>query len=635
VSVTSKLARTNEEEREVLTRHPQPRPTESLMGYALRVSQANGFQTPWPLFVRAGLEQYEIRGSGFRYEKLAEICDCSLQRLGAIAYSRPESDRECNLLNHPLIPADLDFESPRVCPQCVQRQGFIEAHWDLGFMIGCPVHSCFAVTSCPKCNLPVGWYRPALLRCRCGASLADAEPGPLPNREASLLEILRSKVLGLLPFCDFGSGLPIEDMYRLELRGLLKLISVLMACSSAAIDGTANRNKQCAVSVAADVLSDWPARFFLLLEMLGARTLSGRFELRSQFAPLYNALLRQGHNFHGNTDFLRKAFLEFVSNHWGRFSVDPRLMKELRSGAQPRFITRTELARSLGVDPRSSLLRTTGEVAPIQPANSESLAIDAASRPVFDRSAVQVTGNSPGRIVGLRAAAKMIGIPTTILRNLKESGEYEINHLVPSRPGFHELDIQAFIIKLLVRARVCTDRDLSDCMSFAKAMSGRYGSPEGKTNVVRAMLSGAVPLLRDEGEQLSALLIPRAQIQRFAENERSRVLGNARTPTEASKLLRCDVGSIPELVQRGLLEGTKTKIGLRVSEKSIVAFAATYIPLRSIAHALGTSSRALIGVCDRESILRLVVRRKWGGERQIFVKMSDKDRVALGFETRL
>lgn len=602
------------------------------MGYALRVSQANGFQTPWSLFVRAGLEQYEIRGSGLKYEKLAALCACSVERLGAIAYSRPDGDRECTLLNHSVLPSDLSLEHPKVCLQCVQRQGFIEAHWDLGLMIGCPVHSCFAVTSCPKCNQPLGWYRPALLRCRCGASLAEAKTNPLNEREASLLEILRAKVLGLLPFADFGAGLPIEDLYRLELRGLLKLISDLGESTLVSTDGTSDRNAQCAVSVAADVLSKWPERFFLLLENLGARILSGPFDLRRQFAPLYNALLRQGRHFYGSNDFLRKAFLDFVSNRWGRFSVDPRLMKDLRSGATPRFITRTELARSLGVDPRSSLLRATAEVAANQPANSESLRVVGTSRTVFDRSAVQAIGNSPGRVVQIRTAAKMIGIPVAVLRNLKESGDYETKHLVPSSPGFHELDIEAFIGKLLDRAAAVAGPDLSQYIGFTKAMSGRYGAADGKAKLVRSMLSGIVPIVRDGSIQLGALLIPRAHFKCFAENERSRGQGNTRTPTEAARLLQCDIGSIPELVERGLLDGARTPTGLRISDTSIDEFSQKYIPLRSIAIRLATSGRALLRFCQTNGICLLIVHRKWGHERQAFVNTADKARVVLTFK---
>ena len=60
---------------ELLVRHPAPFPTESLFGYILRLSEENGYTTPWTLFLTAGMKEHEIRGTGVRVRKLARIAN--------------------------------------------------------------------------------------------------------------------------------------------------------------------------------------------------------------------------------------------------------------------------------------------------------------------------------------------------------------------------------------------------------------------------------------------------------------------------------------------------------------------------------------------------------------------------------
>lgn len=57
----------------LLPRHPDPRPTEGLWGYILRVSRANGFRSPWGIIERSGMEQYEARGASINVTKLAAV----------------------------------------------------------------------------------------------------------------------------------------------------------------------------------------------------------------------------------------------------------------------------------------------------------------------------------------------------------------------------------------------------------------------------------------------------------------------------------------------------------------------------------------------------------------------------------
>lgn len=95
------------EESVLLTRHPQPYSwRESLRGYALRLTEGNGYKSPWNVYARAGLMQYEVRGAGFNVEKLALICNCSPLCLQTIAYKDPARAHVHSLLGESVSAID-------------------------------------------------------------------------------------------------------------------------------------------------------------------------------------------------------------------------------------------------------------------------------------------------------------------------------------------------------------------------------------------------------------------------------------------------------------------------------------------------------------------------------------------------
>src|ERR1700730_17613977 len=176
----------------LLVRHPAPYPTESLLGYVLRVSEGNGYSSPWSVYCLAGMKSNEIRASGVKLEKLARITDWPQEKLDAIAYSAPpDQPRWSRLLGHPLLPQDLNLTRPRFCPQCLCEKGFLEAHWDLALMVACPVHRVSLVSCCPQCGRRLRWFRRGLLECECGGDLSNCDLSSISEAEVGLLNIIR------------------------------------------------------------------------------------------------------------------------------------------------------------------------------------------------------------------------------------------------------------------------------------------------------------------------------------------------------------------------------------------------------------------------------------------------------------
>jgi hypothetical protein len=107
----------------LLVRHPAPFPTESLVGYVLRLTEENGYASPWSVYSLAGQKQSEIRTSGFKLEKLAAIISRPASELESIGYSAPPNQpRWARLLGHGLVPTDLNIVNPGLCPRCVAER---------------------------------------------------------------------------------------------------------------------------------------------------------------------------------------------------------------------------------------------------------------------------------------------------------------------------------------------------------------------------------------------------------------------------------------------------------------------------------------------------------------------------------
>ena len=83
------------------------------MGYILRLSEQNGYCTPWSLCVLAGMKQNEFRTSALSVKKLAAILSRTHSELDALAFSAPpDQPRWARLLGNPVVPTDLDVTSP-------------------------------------------------------------------------------------------------------------------------------------------------------------------------------------------------------------------------------------------------------------------------------------------------------------------------------------------------------------------------------------------------------------------------------------------------------------------------------------------------------------------------------------------
>jgi len=522
--------------------------------------------------------------------KLAAIVSRPASELDSIGYSAPlNQPRWARLLGHSLVPTDLNIVNPGLCPRCVADKGFIEAHWHLTLMVGCPVHECMPALCCPRCGKRLRLFRPGLLECGCGGNLLECKLPSLPKADAALLDIIRRKVLGIPADDENPLSLPRDQLMAMNLRSMLLVVRTLGRHRLIADGSTCLEDERQLISASTRVLADWPKNFIALMLDIGKKLQpSVNGGVRKQFEAIYSALFKnRGINPSEQTDFLRVAFLEFAENHWDRGYVDPKLLKQAQGQVRSRFVTQSEFAARVGIHNLTASRLLKEQKIPsrrVQCGKSERILVD------FSRN--EIPRSCPGKIYMERDAAKRIGLSVGVLRALKESGIFEFNHLLPTKGGYHELDIGAFTKSLLALAppQGPAGSYANEYIALKTVMGGHHDSPEAKVDVVRALLAGSLAIAANTDGSIAGLLIERAEYCRFVIAVRSRAAGDTMPPYLVEKHLLCDASTVPGLLQMGLLEGHRAPTGLRITNESVEAFKTKYVSLASIANSIGTHS---------------------------------------------
>jgi hypothetical protein len=461
-----------------------------------------------------------------------------------------------------------------------------------------------------------------MLICRCGATLDAANLAPLDPSARALLDIIYSKSLNLLPFPDPNEHLPIFELSQLKLRTMLRAIRAIGNCWAMTMAPTNDLVDPVQIILsAAQALSDWPENYFRLLASLGARESEDEYDVRRQFSPLYNALLRERKGTDsGSLAFFRAAFMEFIGNHQNVRAADPRLMPEIQQQAPKRYQTRAEVARSLRVDPRTVKRLLTSNVEGIKPGKFAAV----------DSTGLALTGAKPTRILAVRTAAAKLGVPVSVFRKLVDSHVCPITHRLPGQLGYDERDLNQFSCRLLANAEQISRKEpRSAFVSLRRVMRlNRYSTAE-KTAIVAGVAKGVLKIFAVRNSNLESACISLPSLAEFIACERA--TSDMVTASDASATLGCSMETIKGLIRSGQL--TRKRSGNRwlVSRRSVDSFRTGHVKLSLVATALETSSRRLMRLC-RAMRLPLTYVRSSKRRQEIFIAKNLQERLSAEFQ---
>lgn len=147
---------------------PAPKSYESPLGYALKVSQLNGFFSFGTLHSFITASSHVLRA--YDLEPYASWVGHEIE-LQAISYGSRKlrgPSRTFNFNGHTISRRHFDLTFPRVCPLCIQETGTTDRLWDLAFSTVCTKHNIFLTSDCKTCGSRLSWFRKYVDRCKCG-----------------------------------------------------------------------------------------------------------------------------------------------------------------------------------------------------------------------------------------------------------------------------------------------------------------------------------------------------------------------------------------------------------------------------------------------------------------------------------
>lgn len=580
-------------------------------GYLFRLAEANGL----------GLADLVDLGVHFDVHALERLGCLQEQSFGieAIAYAKA---LESKLV---LSPQSWNRTVARFCPECLREKGHWQFGWEILFFDACPVHGTWLLDRCPACYQYMSWQRPELLRCSCGAFLASHRAVPCPDSVARLSMALAHCVV------PNGTEEPIPITEATGLAQLQRVIRLLGAYG----DSVAVRKPQKIIgvsrmdvswhltSLAAEIIDQWPQSFFAMLHrMEDSPSTVGAGRLGGRFGHFYSLLYRGVPD--PEFDFLRRAFEEFVAEHWrGSFGGrNRRLISNLPR--QMAWIPAKHARQILGVSQRRlQALIATGVMSSelrlgqsgrgflfIRRADVEALA-DHAKEAVVDL----VTAAS---LLGLkkRRAASLIPLLIPGVRTLGQVGctwkisrvligrILSVGQALPVRPPLQEGEI---CLGHVVRYWSWSDGVLADC--------------------IEACLKGdLLPVAYARGSQgINGLLFQPDALKAWYAS-RPRGPASYSIPEVAERLsIKQEVAYF--LVRKNLIKAERARAGRkamsRVSVQGLADFEREYVFGRDLAAQLEMSPRALADKLAHLGVYAVSGPGADGGRQLIFCRNGE------------
>jgi TniQ len=364
-----------------------PEKEESLISYIVRLTEANGYETPSWIFSLSGIDYMELQwkftfvfSRSEKLTNLAKLTGSTLDDLLSLLYipaksqSHYEDNHEYDFFGALLNRSIIRPHCPKVCPKCMAESGYSLRTWDCSLVTACPIHECILLDTCPDCKRRIKCVRNKLCVCSCGCDWREIHSIVLPEEQLTVSRRIY-QLCGVVPG---EQSLPESEspLQNLGLRDFIRVIVFMAGLFGKLAWPTGRpsrsiklRNKELHTlfTKAHKVFETWPLNFhqFLRVQSKGKKRLSphnGQLDtaLKREFGSFYERLyedLREP-----QFDFMRRAFAEFLTNRL-KAQSEPRTVPCLTSDGSDSDISVTQARRLLKITHRAMFdLIKTGEL---------------------------------------------------------------------------------------------------------------------------------------------------------------------------------------------------------------------------------------------------------------------------------
>lgn len=554
---------------------PKPIYGEAVIGYLMRVAEANGYESPRQLWHSLKCWDNTVDALG--------LAECEIQHLFGYL---PSYWGEQTASIRGLCISDFNHYNLRWCPLCLMDSSHVRGIWILKLCCVCTVHKIILHDKCPGCGSPQGLLRPKLDRCQCGTRLTsgkiEAAPLKLVNISRALLQaVTGQEIESTLP------NLTMQQWYRLAVY-----LGQFTDNAQPTKPGQVSNLHQLVVSLSlmsniAFLLESWPENFNQLLQAIQQKN-NRATSLRKTFGKLLNVLYRQLDE--PCFQFLRDAFENYLKLHWeGLLCKRHRLLKPETVSTHPQ-LTFKQTAKLAGSSPAMVRQLIQAEIIPGYQGQSSKHRRNGAINRHQVRRIAELTKNS----VNLQEAAKNLNLPERRVRLLMTTG------IISPLVSREQLKAACWRIprnqlyKLWLKPSPIESR--GQTVKLATILKNwRLTDDEFIKLIQTLMVKELIPV----ADQQKLVPIGKVQVIRdhflqWLTGQRAELISGMSVDAAARQLgLKQEVGY--GLVKKGLLQSNfVTHKGFRVSPGQIAEFQQTYMSLAEIVKVTGKSSKMLL-----------------------------------------
>lgn len=358
---------------------PKPEKDEGFISYLLRLTEANGYDTPSWILSLSGIDYMELQwkftfvfscSEGFK--KFAKLTGNALLDLIGLLYLPSPSaknttcDTDYNFYGAFLNRSIIRPHCPKVCVKCLNESGYCRRIWDCSLVTACPIHECLLLDTCPKCKRRLKAIRNRLSVCVCGCDWRELQPDVRAEHEIAVSRRIY-QLCGLLPL-DHHSKERLNPLQSLALQDFVIVLTFIAGLERKMSWATGTPSKSIVlqnedlhtrITKAYQVFQNWPHNFhqFLNAKSKGHIRLNPRdgkldTALKEEFGTLFKRLY--GDLREPQFEFLREAFAQYLNNRL-RAHYEDRDWVSSTPASDDKYISVTEARQLLKISHDSIL----------------------------------------------------------------------------------------------------------------------------------------------------------------------------------------------------------------------------------------------------------------------------------------
>lgn len=278
-----------------------PDPDESLVGFLIRLAEANFLRTASPILTLAGAK-HQQPPTLKDIPRLADLCGChpdQLIDLFGLVKKTENGSTVWRLANEWITkPYFVSSRTLAFCPICLTEMPRLRCLWELTLYSVCAIHGIRLVDRCPSCSRPARWQRSTITHCICGGQFGEADRVPESGYGLLVARLIEQHLPGSRQL-SVPSLLPDHMLRRLTNLSLDALFKTLWLFGRQLPDARSRKTGQGLhrprptealeiIEGACTCLTNWPSAFYKKVEDLAGHSPCGSPE--TVFGPIHRYL---------------------------------------------------------------------------------------------------------------------------------------------------------------------------------------------------------------------------------------------------------------------------------------------------------------------------------------------------------